>query len=272
MNMALIEFELKSIKEIVPWGEGAGRLSWFGLTDGFYYLNTGIDQLFRYSNQIIDYWKHLYPDDVTVSHPYVDYQITRLYEDLIEILPNVLQPIPKELHSLVITQAKEDSWRKYWRDMLDLVDDEDEKTIDQFIHAQSWWNHRQLSSYHIVEGPTIAMWRFENEIFIRWDNQSRTINNIPVWSSQMGEVNMSVDEFISEIKSFNDRFLSAMCDRVNEIVHANPIHDVDIDIEHLIKEQSEREGWLANALKISALAGSDYWESILNTNHELHLL
>jgi Family of unknown function (DUF5984) len=270
--MALIEFELNRINDITPWGEGAGQLSWFGLTDGFYYLNLGDDELFRYSDEIMAHWKHLYPHDPTIPHPYVGYQITRLYEDLIEILPNILQPIPKELYSLVITQAKENAWKKRWRYLLDLVDDEDEKTIDLFFYAESWWDYRQLSSMHLNQSPNIAIWCFENEIFIRWDTRSKTIDNIPVWSSKIGEVKMSIEEFLNEIRSFHDRFMSAMSDRVNEIVNTNPIPDVEIDIKHLIREQAEREGWLANALKKPALAGSDYWESILKTNRELDLL
>lgn len=99
--MALFEFELKPIKEVMPWGEAPNlRLHWFGLTDGIYYMNVGDKQLFRSSDEIIAYWKKENPE-YEWNQPFVDYQVVRLYEDLLEVLADVLQPIPEQLSKYI---------------------------------------------------------------------------------------------------------------------------------------------------------------------------
>jgi hypothetical protein len=53
----LFNFVLCPLEEITPWGnEDQYSLSWFGLTEGGYWLQVGEDQLFRYSGDILNKW------------------------------------------------------------------------------------------------------------------------------------------------------------------------------------------------------------------------
>src|SRR5947209_6747937 len=51
----LFNFSLAMLENIPPWGSGTDlHLSWFGLTDGCYWLRPGDVELFRYSAQLLE--------------------------------------------------------------------------------------------------------------------------------------------------------------------------------------------------------------------------
>jgi hypothetical protein len=78
----VFEFALRQLNQIVPWGEPPNlTLHWFGLTDGSYFVDLGDTHLLEYSAAL----------DVPV---HVEYQVARLHEDLLEMLPDVLAPVP----------------------------------------------------------------------------------------------------------------------------------------------------------------------------------
>src|SRR5579859_7957306 len=92
----LFNFRLRHVDEIAPWGEeGDYSLSWFGLTDGCYWMDCGGQELFRHSDAIIEAWKR--SGHPLSDPPYMDYQIVRLWEDLLEILPAILSPVPQQI-------------------------------------------------------------------------------------------------------------------------------------------------------------------------------
>ncbi|MEI9988133.1 MAG: DUF5984 family protein [Aliidongia sp.] len=71
-----------------PGGKGADcSLSWFGLTDGIYCIDTPAGRLFE----------HSLPADPDVGEPWCDYQVARLFEDLIEIWHAVADPVPEDI-------------------------------------------------------------------------------------------------------------------------------------------------------------------------------
>ena len=82
----------------MPWGDEPNQyLHWFALTDSFYYMELGDVQLFCYSDEILEFWSKEYPGCNSKNEPYMDYQVVRLYEDVLEILPDVIQPIPEAI-------------------------------------------------------------------------------------------------------------------------------------------------------------------------------
>jgi hypothetical protein len=95
----LFEFVLRPIEQVAPWGApGEENLHWFGLTDGWYWMNVGEVQLMRYSQRLIDAIPEWNP-----PLPYVDYQVDRLYDDLLSILPAIVDPIPPDIADFVRT-------------------------------------------------------------------------------------------------------------------------------------------------------------------------
>jgi len=61
--MPLFNFDLTKLEEITPWGTPPDEyLSWFGLTDGVYYLDVNGRQLFRYSEETVKHWREKHPN------------------------------------------------------------------------------------------------------------------------------------------------------------------------------------------------------------------
>ena len=49
----------------LPLGAAIGsrpNQHWFALTDGWFWIEVGDQELFRYSQQILEYWKQIYPE------------------------------------------------------------------------------------------------------------------------------------------------------------------------------------------------------------------
>lgn len=92
----LFQFQMQSLEKIEPWGGEKPSLSWFGLTDGWCWWNVDSQELFRYSQAVIEKWTNEYPD-AQIILPYVDYQVVRPWEDLLQCLPAVLNPVPDDL-------------------------------------------------------------------------------------------------------------------------------------------------------------------------------
>src|SRR4051812_21332756 len=92
MSGLQFDFQFRPVSIITPFGRERQRLHWFGLTDGWYWIEIGDDQLFRYSDALMAHeepWLST-PD----TFPYVDYYVVRLWEDLIDLLPTILAPVP----------------------------------------------------------------------------------------------------------------------------------------------------------------------------------
>lgn len=54
--MIRFNFELRAVSEIAPWTNGAGNdphLSWFGLSDGHYWVTVNDVDLFRFSDDVL---------------------------------------------------------------------------------------------------------------------------------------------------------------------------------------------------------------------------
>ncbi len=263
--MSLFEFQLKDLKDVLPWGnEPDLYLHWFGLTDGIYYLNVGNDQLFRASESILRYWCKQ-SNSIDLAQPYVDYQVVRLYEDLLEILPDILSPIPSVVNSLVETTLSQKRWDSGLNWYFD--SDENDELDDLYIQATEWWQFRKLSTLHLTQGPDIWLWRIKDTIRIRWDNELKDIEGIQPWSSISGQYDLTVATFLQEVESFHKRLMGEMGKRIDILLKNNPIPNIKIDFQGLIKEHGERKNSLKEALKREPRKID--WDMVTKSNEKL---
>jgi hypothetical protein len=214
--MSLFEFKLKDLQDVQPWGEEPDLyLHWFGLTDGIYFINAGNDQLFRTSELILRHWSKQYCS-IDLNQPFVDYQVVRLYEDLLEILPDILNPVPAAVNALVETLSAQ----KRWRSGLDRYFDADENDVldDLYIQATEWWSFRKLSTLHLTQGPDIWFWRVNDTVRIRWDNELKNIDGIQPWAAINGQYDITLTAFMQEVDSFHGRLMNEMSRRIDVLL------------------------------------------------------
>lgn len=122
-------FELTPLAEVGTWGRETPRLHWFGLTDGWYWIELGEIRLLRFS---ADY-----------EIPYVDYYVVRLWEDLLGLLPAVLEEVPADLVGFL--RSDHLGWNE--------VESDDAEA------AIYWWSDRYLDLGYLREPPTLCCWR-----------------------------------------------------------------------------------------------------------------
>jgi hypothetical protein len=242
----LFHFQLDATEDIAPWGGDDQRpnLHWYGLTSGWFWIEVLDQELFRYSQAVLEHWATTY-SEFQPALPYEDYQVARYWEDLLNMLPAILDPIPEELARQVATP---DEWKRrqerawHWQE-----GQEGQAAWDTCYDAFGWWGRRTWDAFHLSKPPQLWIWRVENTIHLRWDNREITLDGLPVWEATTGEVTMPVSAFMEEVTSFHARLLTAMEMRVAAARKNWPRPEVEIDLNALAREQKRRSGWLANA-------------------------
>jgi hypothetical protein len=240
MAAPLFNFILRDWNKVQPWGfsDGTKHLSWFGFSDGWYWLNCGKEELFRYTPEVMAHW------GMASDQVYCGYQVCRLWEDVLDLVPAVLEPVPEDLASILSSQAELSRWssqRTLWFENTDNPGEIENAALD-------WVGQRFLDSGYLVQGPQIIFWRTKDLIHIRWHNSDRLIDGVTVWTAQDGSCEIPVREFVQEVESFHKRFTEAMKKRVHAVAANWNRPDVQIDTERLIEEQAERENALSEAL------------------------
>jgi hypothetical protein len=237
----LINFTLAPIEKIVPWGEpGSYSLHWFGLTWGEYWIQAGEAALFEYSN-------HARNTGVT---RYCDYQVVRLYEDLTEMLPCILEPVPEPLVPYIRGESA-----KAWQNTYDAWFDGNERVVDtdHFYEiadaAVTWSRNRRLDSAYLSPSANIALWSDQEHVHIEWDNRDKQFDGKPAWTAVFGSYQMPRDEFIEEMKSFHVRLMDQMAARVDQVVAGRLPSEIQIDLPGLVNEHEQRARPLDPALR-----------------------
>ena len=96
--------------------------------------------------------------------------------------------------------------------------------------------------------PKIWLWTQGKTFHIRWDNRAVTLDALPIWEATAGEITLPVSAFVEEVRSFHERFMAAMSERVAAALAGGLRQDIKIDLPRLVQEQQDRSTWLTNAL------------------------
>jgi Family of unknown function (DUF5984) len=261
----LFDFSLRPLKEISPWGEAPNSiLSWFGFTDGSYRLKVGSNYLLNYSTtQLLNYSDNYikrFIESSPTSHKesFVDYQVVRLWEDILAILPNVLELTPKKLCSFL--EMSDADWNSWQNKAVDWEEDQVKSGFDEdnaftiFNMAVELRRSRCLDSGYLRNSPSIWMWSTDSTVNISWDNQNIVDEGINVWSALRGNHCMSRAEFLDEVHAFHEKLFFEMGQRVEAICNHWDRSEIKVDTEHLKYEQKDRATWLEYALSRTTLS------------------
>ena len=182
--MSLFEFELAAVEAIAPWGTPPNlALHWFGLSYGSYHLDLGGTRLLEYAPT--DNW----PD-------FVEYQVARIHEDLVAMLPDTVEPIP----SAVTLRFRDGSLgstlrhvRKAWESL-----DDDDLSLDVALDALG---SRILDTMYLSPGAGIWIWSYGSKTVIEWDNRDCLVDGKQAWTATQGRHEMARDEFVDEVRA-----------------------------------------------------------------------
>jgi hypothetical protein len=268
----LFNFQLHPLEDIPPWGhEGDYHLGWFGLTDSFYWLNVGEQELFRYTKEALE---TTWGEDINPIKPlpYADYYAVRLWEDIQEILPDILEPIPQSLLQIVEPGLQSESWYRHLADKTFPDDDEFEASDEvetAFETAARWLHQRYLHTSYLKYGPRIWFWTDGETLFISWANEDLKHEGFQVWTAITGRLAMPLQSFIDEVLSFDRRLIEAMEKRVESIRQHWPRTDIQIDIDGLVREHEDRATWMAQTLEKARTKTPVQWNEVI---HAIELL
>lgn len=230
-NLAVIRFRfrLRPIAEISPWGPDRRDLHWFGLTDGWYWIEIDGLELLRYAPQTLRGWDG---DGPPVQEPYVDYYVARFWEDLLGLLPAVLEPVPDDLAEFMSSNA---GWGP-----------PDEERAEA---AAEWHGNHVLDMGYLRCPPRIWWWRrtsgSHDYVTVAWEHQP---GEIEFAAPRTGQVTMPTSAFAGAVEELDRELLSAMEERAAELERTGPPPGVRIDMRHLRAEQRNRATWLRHRL------------------------
>ena len=229
----LFNFTLVPVENVRPWGElGNLKLHWFGLTDGQYWIEAGEASLLEYSKQVREKFG---------GPRYCDYQVVRLYEDVLDIASFVLDPIPSILVPY-ISGVSGQAWRATFRSWKESHDDHrDNDRVWEIEDAASRLTLcRYLDTGYLTPSSKIFLWSDESMVHIEWDNRDKLFEGVQTWSAVQGAYALPREQFVSEIQSFHSRLMEQMAVRVDLVLAGALSSDIQIDLPGLQEEHEFR--------------------------------
>jgi hypothetical protein len=239
----LFNFRLRPLGEIQPWENPAGKqLGWFALTDGEYWIEAGAARLFEYGERV--------RRERGFPH-FCDYHVSRLYEDVVEMLPGVLEPVPPDLRPYILLSVRGEwngavtAWLEGHRAELG-----DEAYREARETAHGWLRRRWLDSAYLRPSARIQMWSDEERVHVEWDNLDKMAEGVPVWTATAGAWDLPRAQFVAELQSFHDRLMAEMAERVERVRAGALPPEAVVNVAALEREQDFR----AAPIDVSLLA------------------
>jgi len=231
------------------------------MSDGWYTINCGGIELLRTNPALINT-----PSKWKWRTPYFDYQIARFHEDLLEVLPGAIEPLPPDLARIFRDEATHEDFVA----RCEQVFQRDIANNDLDI-AYEWRRRKSLSRGHYVGQPDIRIWTESNTTHIRWvANTAVDAETGLRWSVvEDGVFSLPRAQFLDEVRSFHNRFMAAMSARVELIRSWWPRPEVEIDVEDVVREHQQRLGALDAALATQA---PHDWDALRDAVQEMYRL
>lgn len=160
--------------------------------------------------------------------------MVRLWEDLLELLPVVLEPVPADL--LPFVESEPNDWHP-----ADTPESE---------AASGWHSDHYLYVSYLRSAPNIRWWRSgggaEDLVTVTW--RPHHDGNVEFSRPPSGRITIPTAELITAIRDFDGALFTAMEQRVTDLEHGGPPQGVALDLGHLRHEQRDRAAWLERAL------------------------
>lgn len=269
----LFHFRLRDLNQVTPWtrSDGQHELHWFALTDGWYWIQVGETELFRYNSTLVEKWTCEYSNEPwQEALPYVDYYVVRLWEDVLDLAAYALEPVPPRLARTITPGG---TWSAWVRDAQTAVEEAptERKAWLLLDDAIDWWGRRYLDTAYLLAGPDICFWSDGTSIHIQWDNRDRVLEGMPAWEAVLGEFMLPVQEFVDELRSFDARLLRRMRDRIALAQVELQQPDVLID-PGLGRDHQSRARYLSERFEAPVRYEPTDWKAVFRAIAEIEAL
>jgi hypothetical protein len=229
--MALFNFRFKPLRDVHPWGTpDKPTLHWYGLSDGEQWIEVGHDRLFEISDEFLTEFGGM---------RCMDYYLARLYEDTLNILPHVLEPVPDGLSDYLYDTQYSDWDSK--RDLFFGASAEEMSAEEEFVIDHTMWiSERSLFCPHFSAPPKIRMWSTnDGQTHIAWETAHCVCEGVRMWSANSGTYSLETTQFEREIDSFHERLMAAMDGRIADVKRGVLDPSIAIDVAELERAQRE---------------------------------
>jgi hypothetical protein len=240
----LFRFELSKNPSIRR--ESGKVMHWFGLTDGRYWIDSGQAEIFGMADGT-----------------HLDYYVACLWEDLLEILPHVLEPLPasmrerlRDLPRWLEFRSRVWSWKEEDRDSKE----KSEAASQLAALATHWFGDRCLRTLHLRNPPRVWFWREHDEIVLSWKTQPPRNDDDPVWSSSAGQVRVTLDRFVADFLSFHEALMKEMSALIARVVREHGTEATEAD--ELRRDHQRREATVTTAAALLAQATKTDWAAV----------
>ncbi|MEV7553642.1 DUF5984 family protein [Amycolatopsis sp. NPDC089917] len=215
--MIRFHFRLRPLAEVEPWGERG--LHWFALTDGWYWIEVDGHKLFRHPSNAVEG---------------LDHYVVRLWEDVQEMLPSVLEPVPADLVDHLT--GDQDAW-------CDAAAEDDETALD-------WYSSHFLYTGYLSASPDIVWWRSiadRDMITVDWRHTAE--HGLDCAVPRQGRASVPTELFLQAVEEFDRELIEAMDRRITEIETRGLAPDIRLDLDQLRHEHQQRSRSLAVTLQ-----------------------
>jgi hypothetical protein len=228
--MFRIEFELRPLAAVPWWGGDRPTLHWFGLTSGWYWISAQGCEFLRYTDEAVRIWE--------LKRPYPDYYVARLWEDLIVLRWALQEPVPEDLISFVDGTFLPREFP---------VNDDVSDAVDAAFTVQSDY---ALDLGYLTDAPHLTCWRHtvDGSDMVTLSQQIPPRKAGTFDGRERLDVTVPAAELFAAFDDFDRRFIAAMKDRVAGLERSGPPPGVDLDLQHLRVEHTQRSNWLERRL------------------------
>ncbi|WP_395144711.1 DUF5984 family protein [Armatimonas sp.] len=188
---------------------------WYFLTDGWYWIEAGEQELFRWTDTTLAAWQTEAEGEICESapppaRPYADYYVARFWQDLLQCVRQALLPVPDDIAALLWDRG---SWEMFLQRSAAWAEEpeDDLSRWERRNEALQWWWWRQLDSGHFTAAPKITLWRQGEQVILDWHHSH---NPEFFTASPSGRVVADVSSFRQALLAFDEAFLTQMAVRI----------------------------------------------------------
>ena len=266
----MIHFKLKNTNEIKPVEKEHGLpINFYFLSDGYLWLKFEDTILFEYTKEAM-----LTPGNYEES--YSDYYLLRFIIDFTALFKNIGIPVSKQLYDLAndISQYQTDT--KKWLDTYDAGSDNDypKDIYEKYLQLNSWIDERTMDSGHLIGGPHLSFFRFDNKIKVVWRTEHISERGNSLWTAKNGFYEMHYIDFIEYIKEFFHNFFVAMEKQIDDVCKLKT-DTIYVDKSALLNDQEHLRNSFAKDISLleKETKNKTNWKPIEMLNEQMqHVL